>query len=90
MQQSEIGTLVQAAFWVVLRLGGPPLGAALVVGLVMSLIQAVTQINEPTLAFVPKVAAVVATLLLLGAGMMAALSDFTHMMFDRLIVVGGS
>ncbi len=85
MQQSEIGTLVQAAFWVVL-----PLGAALVVGLVMSLIQAVTQINEPTLAFVPKVAAVVATLLLLGAGMMAALSDFTHMMFDRLVVVGGS
>ncbi len=90
MQQGEVGGLIQQAFWVALRMGGPPLLAALAVGLVMSLVQAVTQINEPTLAFVPKAAAIVAVLLLLGGSMMAALSDFTRLLFDHMIAVGGS
>ena len=40
--------------WLTLKLGGPLLVAALVVGLIISLLQAVTQINEPTLVFLPK------------------------------------
>ena len=90
MQQGDVGGLIQQALWVALRMGGPPLAAALAVGLVMSLVQAVTQINEPTLAFVPKAAAIVAVLLLLGGGGMAALTDFTHLLFDRLVAIGGS
>ena len=90
MQEGDIGALIRDAFLVILKLGGPPLVAGLVVGMLVSLIQAVTQINEQTLAFVPKVAAVAATLVLLGGFMAATLGDFTRMLFDRLIAVGGS
>ncbi len=90
MQEGDVGALIHDAFLVILKLGGPPLLAGLVVGMLVSLIQAVTQINEQTLAFVPKVAAVAATLVLLGGFMAATLGDFTRMLFDRLIAVGGS
>ena len=90
MQDGDVGALIREAFMVILKLGGPPLLAGMVVGILVSLIQAVTQINEQTLAFVPKVAAVAATLVLLGGFMAATLGDFTHMLFDRLIAVGGS
>ena len=58
MQDSDVGLLLREALLLCLELGGPPLTAALAVGLVVSLLQAVTQINEPTLAFVPKVVAI--------------------------------
>jgi len=61
----------------------------LAVGVVMSLIQAITQINEPALAFVPKVAAIVATLVLAGPFMLATLRDYTTQLFDHLVQVGG-
>jgi flagellar biosynthesis protein FliQ len=75
---------------VMLKLGGPPLMVALGVGLMISLLQAVTQINEATLAFVPKVLAIGAALVLLGPFMLSTLSDYTHILFDRLIAIGGS
>jgi flagellar biosynthesis protein FliQ len=62
---------------------------ALAVGLLVSLLQAVTQINEPTLAFVPKVLAIGFTLVLTGGFTLAQLSDFTRALFDRMIAVGG-
>ena len=74
----------------VLKLGGPVLLVALAVGLVMSLVQAVTQINEQTLAFVPKVVAIGLTLLLMGPFIRTTLTDFAHVMFDRLVLAGGS
>jgi flagellar biosynthetic protein FliQ len=90
MHEGEVGALVRDAFTVILKVGGPPLLASLAVGLMMSLLQAITQINEQTLAFVPKVAAVAATLLLLGGFMMTTLSDFARLIFDQLIAAGGS
>ena len=72
-----------------LKLGGPPLLAAMAAGLVMSLLQAITQINEQTLSFVPKAAAVVAALAVSGSFMWSELSDFTRLVFDRLIAAGG-
>ncbi len=90
MQEADIGAVVREAFTVILKLGGPPLLAALVVGLVVGLVQAVTQISEQTLAFVPKAAAVGGTLLLLGGFMAATLVDFARLVFDRLVAVGGS
>ena len=62
----------------------------LVVGLVVSLVQTVTQINEATLAFVPKVLAVGAVLMLLGPFMLATMSDYTRLLFDKLIAIGGA
>lgn len=90
MTEAEVGTLFRAAFVVVVKLGGPPLLAALAVGLVVSVLQAVTQISEQTLAFVPKVAAVVGALALLGPFMLSTLRAFAQLLFDRLVVIGGS
>ena len=89
MQEGDVGGLLRDAMLVVLKLGGPPLAMALAVGLVMSLVQAVTQINEQTLAFVPKVLAIGMALLLLGPFMLVTLTDFTRLLVDRLIAVGG-
>eukprot|EP01037_Dinobryon_pediforme_P012925 gene12925-13026_t len=85
MNEGEVGSLLRDTMMVTLKLGGPALAVALVVGVLMSLVQAVTQINEPTLAFVPKVAAICAALVLAGSFMLSALRDFTTTMFDRLI-----
>jgi flagellar biosynthetic protein FliQ len=57
--------------------------------MIVSLFQAATQINEQTLAFVPKVAVIGLTLMVLGSFMMATLSSYTHTLFDRLVAVGG-
>ena len=89
MGEADVGALLRATMMVLLKLSGPPLGVALAVGMVMSLLQAVTQINEQTLAFVPKVLAIGITLVVLGPFMTATLTDFSHLLFDRLIAVGG-
>ncbi len=88
MEDGAIGELLREAMVVSLKLAGPPLAVALVIGTVMSLVQAVTQVNEQTVAFVPKVVAICATLVLLGSFMMTALADFTRTLLDRAI--GGS
>jgi flagellar biosynthetic protein FliQ len=89
MQAGDVGLLLREALLLILKLGGPPLGVALLVGLVMSLLQAVTQINEATLAFVPKVLVIGLVLMLTGGFMLAQLSDFTRLLFDRVVAVGG-
>ena len=90
MTEGDVGQLLREAMFVVLKLGGPPLLVALAVGLVMSVFQAVTQINEQTLAFAPKAVALGGALLLLGSFMDTALNDFARMLFDRIVLVGGS
>ena len=89
MSEADLAQLIRDTFLVLLKLGGPVLAAALAVGLVMSLIQAITQINEPSLAFVPKFAAIAAVLVLAGPFMLTTLRDYTTRLFDHLIQVGG-
>ncbi len=89
MQEGDVAMVLRDLFVVVLKLAAPGLLTAMGVGLVISLIQAVTQINESTLAFVPKVLALGAALMLAGPFMYATLTDYTHILFDRLIAVGG-
>lgn len=89
MQELDIASALHGCLMVALKMSAPPLLAALVVGLLVSLLQAVTQINEATLAFVPKVVVIGITLALLGHFMAASLLDYTRAMFDRLVAVGG-
>ena len=56
----------------------------------VSLLQAVTQINEATLAFVPKALALCVALVLLGPFMLSTLSGYTHTLLERMIAIGGS
>jgi flagellar biosynthetic protein FliQ len=89
MDENSVGSALRDTMLVILKLGGPALIVALLVGLVMSLVQAVTQINEATLAFVPKILVIGGVLALTGPFMLATLTDYAHGLFDQLIEVGG-
>ncbi len=65
-------------------LSAPLLGAALVTGLIVSVLQAVTQINEATLAFIPKMIVIGLVLILAGPWMLDTLSGFTILLFENL------
>jgi len=90
MSDADVAAIIRDCMVVILKLGGPLLGVALIVGLVISIIQAITQINEATLAFLPKVVAIGLAVMLLGPFMMATLTSFTHELFDRIVAIGGS
>lgn len=71
-------------------LGAPMLIGALVVGLLVSLFQAVTQINEQTLSFIPKILVIGASLVIFGPWMIDVLANFTTELFTNIpnIVAG--
>ena len=89
MGEGDVGAALHATMVVTLKMGGPALIAALTVGVFMSLVQAITQINEATLAFVPKAAVIIGTLALTGPFMLATLTDYTQALFDQMIALGG-
>lgn len=74
---SDLTRLTAETLYLVLLVSAPALAAALVVGLVVGLLQAVTQVQEQTLAFVPKLVAVALTLAVLGGWMSSELVRFT-------------
>jgi flagellar biosynthetic protein FliQ len=74
-------TMGSQAIQVSLLLGAPLLLVALVVGLIISIFQAATQINEQTLSFIPKLLAVFATLVIAGPWMLAQLLDYIRALF---------
>jgi flagellar biosynthetic protein FliQ len=80
----------QQALWTALLVGGPLLMLLLVVGLVIAVLQALTQIQEASLAFVPKLVALGAALLLGGSAGMSVLRAFTETLLDRIVQVGGA
>ena len=89
MGEEGVSAALHDTMMVVIKLGGPVLLAALVVGVLMSLVQAVTQINEATLAFVPKALVVVGALALAGPFMLATMTDYTRALIDQMVAVGG-
>jgi flagellar biosynthetic protein FliQ len=90
MSETDIGALMHDCLVVTMKLCLPILGVSLVVGLFISFIQAVTQINEATLAFLPKVVAIGLALMMLGSFMATTLTGFSHRVFDRIVSIGGS
>lgn len=72
------------ALTLTLMLTGPILIVALIVGLVISVFQAATQVNEMTLAYVPKILAVFATVGILGPWMLGMLVGYTSRLLERL------
>ncbi|MCB0176599.1 MAG: flagellar biosynthesis protein FliQ [Anaerolineae bacterium] len=84
MTESFVMTLGRDALMMTLLLGAPMLGVSLVVGLVVSLFQAVTQINEMTLTFVPKLLALTLVFILLGPWMLQQIIHFTVRLFEML------
>jgi flagellar biosynthetic protein FliQ len=90
MSGTEVAGLIHDCMIVTMKLSFPVLGVALVAGLLISFVQAVTQINEATLAFLPKIVAIGVALVVLGPFMAATLAGFSHRIFDRIVAIGGS
>ncbi|MGK7862245.1 flagellar biosynthetic protein FliQ [Falsiroseomonas sp. E2-1-a4] len=90
MSEQAMGQALREALWVSTQVMGPPLLAVLVIGLVVSLVQALTQIQEATLAFVPKLVIGGALMLLLGPFTAQVMTSWTETLFDRMIQIGGA
>ncbi len=88
MNEGDLGLFARDALIVMLKVAGPVLLVGLAVGLVISMLQALTQINESTLVFIPKLLAVCATIFVLGSFMMQTLGDYARSVFDQVIAVG--
>jgi flagellar biosynthetic protein FliQ len=84
MTPETVITLGQQALTLTTLLAAPLLLAALVVGLVVGMVQAATQINEMTLSFIPKIVASVAALLIFGPWMLEKLLAFTAALLESL------
>lgn len=84
MSESIILEVFSSAIYHILILSLPMLLAALIVGLVISVFQATTQIQEQTLAFVPKVIAIFLAILVLGPWILNTLLEFTLSVFDKI------
>jgi flagellar biosynthetic protein FliQ len=85
MDANFILGLGQQVMWMVIKLTGPILLFGLAIGLIVSVLQATTQIQEQTLAFIPKIAAVVLALVLFGPFMLATMVDFTRGILGNLM-----
>jgi flagellar biosynthesis protein FliQ len=88
--QTFLQGLLAQVLTVTLKLALPTLVAGLGIGLTISVLQAVTQIQEATLAFLPKLAVMAVVLLLLGPGMTVAMQGYAAQLFDRIVAVGGT
>ena len=89
MTEADLIAVSRDAVGAMLKVAAPALLASLTVGLLISLFQALTQIQEMTLTFVPKIVVVFITLLLALPFMLHTLIDFTHRMMDQAIAGGG-
>ena len=90
MNESDLALFAREALMVMLKIATPALVAGLVIGLLISMLQALTQINEATLVFIPKLLGICAVLALLGSFMLGTLVDYSRTIFDQVIVVGRS
>lgn len=84
MTPESVLTLGRQALEVTIMLSAPLLLAALITGLLVSVFQAATQINEMTLSFIPKLFAMFVTMIVAGPWMLSLMLDYMHRMFTNL------
>ena len=84
MTTPEVLDIAREAIWVAIQIGAPVMGVALVVGLAISLVQALTQIQEMTLTFVPKILVIFVSLILFLPFMLQTLTAFTQHLADKI------
>ncbi|MDR1548913.1 MAG: flagellar biosynthetic protein FliQ [Hungatella sp.] len=85
MTEAAIGNLMYEMFGLVVKLAGPVLVISMLVGVIISILQAATQIHEQTITFVPKLVVIGLILLAMGNNMMNTLSDFTINIFNTML-----
>jgi flagellar biosynthetic protein FliQ len=88
MTADQVLDVARQAIFVLIKLGAPIMLVALVVGVAVALLQALTQMQEMTLSFVPKILAIFLTTLLVLPFMTATLIDFGEDLFRRIASLG--
>ena len=84
MDTAMVVELGRESLLVAVMVASPLLGIALAVGLLIGIVQAATSINEMTLSFIPKLAALVVVLMILGSWQISVMVDFTRRLFERI------
>lgn len=84
MEAGDVLRVLQDAIFLMIEVSAPVLLIGLAVGLIVSIFQAMTQINEQTLSFVPKILAILGALVLFGNWMITKLVDFTTGLFESI------
>ena len=84
MDTAMVVDLGRESLYVAVLIAAPMLGIALVVGLIIGIVQAATSINEMTLSFIPKIAALVLVMIGLGSWQISVIVDFTRRIFERI------
>lgn len=84
MNEADALDIMQAAVWTILVASGPAVGVAMLVGVVIALVQALTQIQEMTLTFVPKILAILITVGVTAPFVGAQISLFANLVFSRI------
>ncbi len=79
-----VTAVIREALWTVLLVSAPLLGIGLIVGLVISIFQATTQIHEQTLSFIPKLIAILVSMVVFGPWMLHVLLSFTNKILANL------
>lgn len=85
MNEIDALELVRMAIWTVIIGSGPAVIAAMVIGIVIALIQALTQIQEVTLTFIPKIIAILVVSLLTGSMVGSQIYAFTELVYGRIV-----
>jgi len=88
MNEADIIGIVQQTLMLIIKISTPVMLVGLIVGVTIALIQALTQIQEMTLAFVPKMIAIFVSIYILFPTMAALLIEFTEQIADRIISLG--
>ncbi len=84
MNEVDALELVRTAIWTIIVGAGPAVAAAMVVGILIALLQALTQIQEVTLTFIPKIIAILVVTLITGSFVGSQIFAFTELVYGRI------
>ena len=84
MNEADALDIAQAAIWTVIAASGPAVLAAMIMGVAIAFVQALTQVQEMTLTFVPKILAIFVTIAISAPFIGAQISIFTDLVFSRI------
>ena len=84
MNERDALDIVQQAIWTIIVVSGPAVGAAMFVGVIIALLQALTQVQEMTLTFIPKIVVMLVVVAVSGTFMGAHIFAFTELLYSRI------
>jgi flagellar biosynthetic protein FliQ len=84
MNERDALDIVQQAIWTIIVASGPAVGAAMIVGIAIALLQALTQVQEMTLTFIPKIVVILLVVAVSGTFIGAHIFAFTELLYSRI------